>query len=953
MRYLLLLLILAASSALAQVPTISNVAVLDLDHSGARIYYTVDTANDWVQVLYGTVSGTYPYATQATVANAHPPGGNAASFSLYGLTPGITYYYLVTAWTNDNNYANVCHVNGCGSGERSFTTLADPGHPVYPSATSVYRPAHPDTSAYTIVSMIVNGSNHCVAAANVASPTGHGWNFDVTIGDSFQRVLTAVGYATVIEFPQASVCQVEADGLGTGYYVVGKAAYPGTSGIDDPTHPWIVVRPLSTGAADFPPFGHRTGPQWASKMVTFQAETPLFSSQISARAQHFYANMDSGRPHHWWFENLRMSTDQTVLGQIWGAPFYLGQNNDYTGAGPKYIVLDRILIDGTNGGGNAGSGMVAGIIQEGQYLAEIGSYFWNLDAGAAGYYALGIQSIEGGIGNYLIENTFIDATGFGFYSEQLTGAHGANDIAITRSTFAMQLTKMKPEFPGALPGVTWDGISRFTRQPIESKGTYRFLFQGNTLSGWWATQNEGPAILVSGINTALSTSSTSGNADWLITGNLFKHGAFLFDCMAVRPFDNVGPPDNTANRRIAFTHNLSWDIGKFRYSGCSPAQCNPSLASGYFIDSPGCEDLVIDHNTLGIMDARATGGIIYIPSIELFGGGASYSEGHWVTNNVMHASVGHPDTYGILWTQDEGNVNGAHARVPAQASTTFLGALQSATQLAGATGYKWAGNMMIGGKSTADGITWYDLTQGQVSGYSAGSSPGPMPTGDIWPNPVAATVASRQAAAGLANVAVDDYTCTATTTSPCSAGVNLAKLESDLGIVSRIATSVSASSVKISYLAPDTRACSVDLQVSAVWQRQTDSGGARQRSVTFSSLATGSYPYRVLCYYPQDATNSPWFEFPSDASNLNTSGTVTTLSTGTRNPSFVFDLTPFAGATSVTLTMTAIGGTQYSNTCTVSPCVVSTVPLGDYGAVWRYSGGGRVWTGDPQQVSVR
>ena len=84
-----------------------------------------------------------------------------------------------------------------------------------------------------------------------------------------------------------------------------------------------------------------------------------------------------------------------------------------------------------------------------------------------------------------------------------------------------------------------------------------------------------------------------------------------------------------------------------------------------------------------------------------------------------------------------------------------------------------------------------------------------MPLGDQWPK--GATTAMRMAAAGLTNTAASDYTCTQPSQAPCSAGVNMAKLESDLGIVSHISLVPAANTATFTYLAPDSRVCSADV----------------------------------------------------------------------------------------------------------------------------------------------
>jgi hypothetical protein len=111
--------------------------------------------------------------------------------------------------------------------------------------------------------------------------------------------------------------------------------------------------------------------------------------------------------------------------------------------------------------------------------------------------------------------------------------------------------------------------------------------------------------------------------------------------------------------------------------------------------------------------------------------------------------------------------------------------------------------------------------------------------------------------------------------------------------------------------------------------------------------AATAYQYRLLCYFEQSA--------PLFAGNQLTDGTLTTLAGATRSPSFAFSLATFSGATSYRTTLTAPDGvTQYTSTCTTSPCVVASVPVGDYTAVQQWLAGATVIaSSDAQAASVR
>jgi hypothetical protein len=177
--------------------------------------------------------------------------------------------------------------------------------------------------------------------------------------------------------------------------------------------------------------------------------------------------------------------------------------------------------------------------------------------------------------------------------------------------------------------------------------------------------------------------------------------------------------------------------------------------------------------------------------------------------------------------------------------------------------YVWGGNV--------DYCTTYqgsDMDMNTCSSLSA-----TMPSGDVWAS--GATTAARMVSAGLAYSTSSNYHCLPTNQTSCTAGANIGKLESDLGIVSQISAAVAGDKAMLAYVAPDSRGCSADISADgATWTRTADSGGDVRRSISWTGLLPGTtYQYRLLCYYDQ---TQPWFAFPSDSSNINTSGTFIT-----------------------------------------------------------------------------
>ena len=258
--------------------------------------------------------------------------------------------------------------------------------------------------------------------------------------------------------------------------------------------------------------------------------------------------------------------------------------------------------------------------------------------------------------------------------------------------------------------------------------------------------------------------------------------------------------------------------------------------------------------------------------------------------------------------------------------------------------YNWSGNAGV--------CTFFNGSNMNTSQCSSYTNPGVlMPSGDFYPTAVSGLMTDRFTNVGLKNYGSNDFNCYATSQSGCGFGVNVNKLEGDLGIVSQISSNVSGTTLAVSYLAPDSRSCYVDITTNGgtSWTRTQDSNpGVRSyRTVSFTGLGTGvSGTYRILCYfnqtegynYNENGDTTGWFRFPSEYSNIQTVGSFTTLSSTVSRVTENYFTFP-SGVSNVTLTYTPVsGGSSYFNGCTSSPCAV-TVPVGDYNVTYGWSNG--------------
>jgi hypothetical protein len=336
-----------AGLAWAQQPTISNIKIDSLDTTTFRVFFTV-SPQSWVELLYGTKPGVYPYNTKSINcfdAQCNFSAGKTA-LSISGLVPGTTYYVLPVARPDPNDDMNICNSAACGAVEQTVTTLAGPTPaPVVPPQQ--WTPSAPDTSSYTVITMQVGPTGECQAAAAASSPDG--WS--VSAGDYVQTVLNEVGYGAVLEFPQGAMCRVPPSApVGSlGYLLPTKppdsVACGGPCQLSDPRHRWIVLRTKQVLSGDFPPFGSRITPTWAPKLAKLYSSTPNYGGQL------FDAELGNPGVHHFWFQNMEWEDDPNYVNPTDAVDptafnYFARLGSTYQTSNNQFIVLDRIYAHG-------------------------------------------------------------------------------------------------------------------------------------------------------------------------------------------------------------------------------------------------------------------------------------------------------------------------------------------------------------------------------------------------------------------------------------------------------------------------------------------------------------------------------------------------------------------------------------------------------------------------------
>ena len=442
--------------------TLSNVAISDVGTTYCRV--VADLAPDaYVQVYWGTVAGgPYPYNTYAylTGKQTAPSDSGHMALAMGALSPGTDYYAILVARPQiDNATGQVqsseihCHTN---SGT----------FPIRPQSPMVYSPAYPDTSSgYTTISMITSGGAY-VAASTVTHTGGvfcaNDPSWTVNSGDSIPTILSEIKFGAIVEFQQGATGSVpDTNNFNGGFALPVIAVDPCGSGISDPNHRWIIFRTQQAGAADFPPFGFRTGPAWAPKLATLQAQVP--TSVLFTSGQIFQATLQapSSTPiHHFWFSNLEFSVNVANNGP-WGPYFQFGVgegNPPDAQTPPSYMVLDRIYFNTPSPPAFSVTG-VAGTVGSGVMI--IGNYIVGFQR--SGNLGQGIYIQDCSKGPLSILNNEVDAAGMGIYFESVgEPSCGSNPPVIMQNAVVEKNTLYEP--PSWLNPVNagygaWDGVA--------------------------------------------------------------------------------------------------------------------------------------------------------------------------------------------------------------------------------------------------------------------------------------------------------------------------------------------------------------------------------------------------------------------------------------------------------------------------------------------------------------
>ena len=833
-----------------------------------------------------------------------------------------------------------------------------------PTPPTSYTPAstanHPSFAGYPVVTLAYDSSTGvCTAASNVGpisyggSAPGPTATWSVTAGDTIQQILSEIGFGVIIEVPQGALCNVtqpstpitSACGNGglSNYYLTlcTLAVDPLATGgsINAANHRWIVLRTHQVAATDFPPLGYRLTPSW-----------PQFSKVASLVSQHANGAQSGANGvevlatdvsqtsytipvHHYWIENLVTTTGVSGNHGI-AMMFGTAGNSTIEQYPPVYIVLEHVALIGATRVANTTT-------SHGGIFGIPGGFFDLTDSYLAVYddenlpQGMYLTDCGGGKGPINLDNNGVQAYGQGIYVETNgppycqppapTSPSTANptssydDVTITHSTFFNPLSTLAGN-------AAWDGLQRASpRNQLEWKIGRRWLIQGNLCNGQWAGQTEGECFAMTPSGQATVFGETGSNNASVIS-NLITNAAIPMTFSGTRTLDNAGPPDPSITRALLMMGNYTFNIGKNKFSmtgtTCNTQPCGSGIAPGLFSSSNQAQDVTEIYNTWPSIsgDSGSSGG--FFDPVWLAVQSPSVGAGWTSRYNIKSLDGGGVAAWGILG----GSPGSCCTSFPPSPVSTCPNISACWTQ--SLPGVNWGANVVIPGLYGNMSTPWTGMTDSQASTLEASN-----PSGDTLITAAGCGSSNclplHLAAAGIPGLNSGNPSVTATTQNPNAAGANLQALQSALGITQVTGIYPGTTGIAFTYLAPDSRACSVDVyQSGTALSRTTDSGGPRQRTTTVNGLtAANSYQAMIECYYPQAPANNvaltaPWLT----AAQLLTEQAVSTVASGTRT--VIVGGTLPSGTASVVVSLAPVVGSTATATCNSFPCAVTSVVAG-------------------------
>ncbi len=599
-------------------------------------------------------------------------------------------------------------------------------------------------------------------------------------------------------------------------------------------------------------------------------------------ALHFETNASK-----YWLRGLRIThhpTPQEGLGHPtdWDGGNVVsnqGQHSElvYLDTGTSDIVFEQCWFDGRDYPSRVGRAVLVG--GAGPYMFkdsrfdEFVDWIWKRSTQSDGSSAINIASG----GTIRIENNYLQAAGITVFTvpRNIDGqVSNTQDITIQRNLFNKKESWRR----------TTGDVNYPNRHFVETKAAVRVRIIGNTFGYQYGETNAGAAVLSSQAGQSLAStpltkalsSFTNGTVDTTgshylrvgdviyITGAANNHDG-LWEIASITDTDTfvvADPPTGTGSAgdfwlRAPANDVSDWYVGyNQHWQGTEFALLDgDSLTNVEYPPIPRIQitnNLAVDLN----IDSYATGGR---QSVNAQWASAGYSGCRFVAGmeDVQDVTITHNGVYGcwglrtsmLVFSVDDDLISGLKMNdnlfrenkagatdnfIRSQATTFGSAALNA--QVLGGQGWTSENNAVCCGWSGVSGD------------YEAS-----------WEWPASDSVVDwhkAQITAGFDFRLADGSPYKSGGASPASDGLDIGpdidELEVQRGVVSNVRPRIIAdTTATISYMAPDTDACTVEHSTSATWgtgTRTGDGGGARVRNVNLTGLNSGTlYYFRVLC----------------------------------------------------------------------------------------------------------
>lgn len=504
------------------------------------------------------------------------------------------------------------------------------------------------------------------------------------------------------------------------------------------------------------------------------------------------AHLVAANAHHYRFVGIEFTTaDQEAYYQA-GLLQLDGQAH--------HIVIDRCYLHGFDAPGATRRGLS----MDGSHVAIVNSY---LTINNWRDYSFALV-VDAGPGPGKVYNNFIQGPGITLFWTDNVNTPNRNDYEIRRNwIYADERFKQGSSVS--------DGRHYIHRQPLELKRGQRFLIDGNVFENWWADEQGGSEIMVF---TPRGGMRFDGNeyeiSDITITNNLLRKVPGGISIVALNAIDAGGYRQTRVTKRFRIANNLMDRIDGFH--ACCAWEGG---ARGLVLRiHSGVEDVTFEHNTV----YRQTGTGPRLLSLN-----DEPMEGLIYRNN-------------IVWYNNANQIGGL----------LYQGSFPTGPTPSSA-------KSILDGWAVRVPTPYYIFSNNVIPGAEPGNTArnqGQFPPNNFWPGDGdRGEDAIQFVDAANGNFHLRESSPYKRAAEGRDIGVDIGAMESAIGRVQHVRVhDVGANKVSISYYAPDSFACAVELSPNADFAgavRRTDTGGDDHgRTVDFTGLTAESvYFYRVLC----------------------------------------------------------------------------------------------------------